>query len=919
MMNEQKNKTICLVDGSGYIFRAFYALPPMSRADGTPTNAVYGFTNMMMGLIQEHGCDHIVVIFDAKRQNFRNAIYADYKANRRETPPELIPQFPLIRAACEALNVPWLEMEGYEADDLIATYARLAEESGWQTTVISADKDLMQLMTNKVALYDPMKKKRLTETDVVAKFGVTPDKVTDVQSLMGDSTDNIPGAAGIGPKTAAELIQTFGSLANLLAHLDEIPQAKRREGLIRDKEQILISEKLVTLDKNAPVNPDLTQFAAHPYQADKLIAFLTQNNFPSLVKKVNNTSTQTSCTIVSPEPTPAVAPKGSYTCIQSEADLKTWLKGVDKALIFTAQHAPKESVHEALTGLALADMNGRACYIPLEHTSGESTVANDLFSLSNRPKQLEAKALFTLLQPIFESPNILKIGHNIKNDWHILTAKTGTRLVTMPFADVALMSYNLDGMRHAHTLEELSKIYLNTELYDVQTLTGSGKSQIPFSAVDLEKATDYMAERADIIARLYPILKAKMQNDKALEIHQDIDAPLLPILFNMEESGILVDKADLKTLESRFTKRLNELTDIIHTLAGEDFNINSPAQLGVILFEKRGLSGGKRGANGHWVTDVKVLETLAEEGDELAQKVLLYRTTAKLKSTYVEALLERTEKTPRIHTTFSLIAANTGRLASSDPNLQNIPVRTEEGKEIRRVFIAKEGYKLLSADYSQIELRLMAEVANVAKLKDSFLNGEDIHARTASQILNVPLQEITADQRRKAKAINFGIIYGISAFGLAANLGISRGEAKAYIDTYFNEYPEIKNYMKTTEEFALANGYVLTPFGRKVYIPGLDNKMTKSFALRAAINAPIQGGAADIIKLAMIRVNAALKNTDLDATLLLQVHDELVVEVAEKDVAAASLLIKQAMEQVIGLSLPLVAEVGVGDNWKDAH
>lgn len=904
-MNDNKDNTLCLIDGSGYIFRAFYALPPMNRADGTPVNAVYGFTNMMINLIQENACAHMVVIFDAKRQNFRNEIYPEYKANRRETPEELIPQFPLIRAACDALNVPWLEMEGYEADDLIATYASLATKAGWQTTVISADKDLMQLMSDSVSLYDPMKKKMLGLEDVQNKFGVSPDKVIDVQSLMGDSTDNIPGASGIGPKTAAELIQKFGTLHNLLEHLDKIPQEKRREGLIRDKQQILISEKLVTLDKNAPVNNDFERFKTKPYNTTTLMDFLTKNNFQSLIKKVKTTDVPSSSLSITTTET-----QTNYTFIDTVDTLKRWIQNVKMKLAFTLKRNKSD-----IEGIALAAADGIACYIPINSVP---VIQDDLFATPKTTPQIP-KAYLNLLKPLLEDKTILKIGHNIKEDWHQLTFLFHQNINLTPAADIELMSYNLDGSKHEHTLEDLSQIHFKEILSSIETSTASNKSQIDFSILPTDKITDYMAKRADMIFRIYSILLTKIKQGKALEIYQDIDAPLIPILYTMEQNGILVDLLGLKTLDKRFTERLDKLTKEIHLAAGEEFNINSPAQLGVILYEKRGLSGGKRSTNGHWITDVKALETLAEQGDSLAQLVLQYRSTSKLKSTYVDALIERAQIEPRIHTTFSLTATNTGRLASSNPNLQNIPVRTEEGKEIRRVFIAKSNYKILSADYSQIELRLMAEVANVTRLKESFMNGEDIHARTASQVLHVPLEDITPDQRRQAKAINFGIIYGISAFGLAANLGISRSEAKAYIDTYFTEYPEIKEYMAKTQKFAEENGYVTTPFGRKIYITGLDNRATKNFALRAAINAPIQGGAADIIKMAMIRVDKTLKQSNLDATLLLQVHDELVFEVADKDVEATATLVKQAMEQVIGLSLPLVAEVGIGENWKDAH
>ena len=934
-----QDKTLCLVDGSGYIFRAFYALPPMNRADGTPTNAVYGFTNMMLNLIHENCCSHLLVVLDAKRQNFRNEIYPEYKANRRQIPEDLVPQFPLIRAACDALNVPWLEMEGYEADDLIATYAYLATTQGWHTTIISADKDLMQLMSPSVSLYDPMKKKMLDIPDVQAKFGVSPDKVVDVQSLMGDTTDNIPGATGIGPKTAAELIRQFGSLHNLLGHLDEVPQQKRREGLIQEKERILLSEKLVTLDKHAPVQEDFTAYQIQPYSFEKLSQFLLQNGFQSLVKRIQNYSLKTSAssgplttetqappsfvqasTFDKPPLAPqekTFTPQSSYTCIQNSKDLNKWLKNVKDTLVLYPV-SQNSSLHTPLLGLALATTQGQACYIPLAHQGNAQTPAADLFAADNRPVQATKAEVFHLLSPIFNNPKITKVGHDIKQIWHHLSATFDFSIELHLIADTQLMSYELDGMKHAHSLQDLAHYFLHYELPSIESITGN-KTLDAFDCIDLQKATQYASLMVDLTAHLYELLLNRLKQDKAWEIYQDIDAPLLPILYHMEHTGVLVDVKQLILLEKQFSERLTDLTRKIHQIAGEEFNINSPVQLGTILYEKRGLTGGKRGANGHWTTDVKALETLAENGDELAVEVLKYRSASKLKSTYIDALLERAKIDPRIHTTFSLTSANTGRLASSDPNLQNIPVRTQDGKEIRQVFVAKPGYKILSADYSQIELRLMAQVADVAKLKASFLEGEDIHARTASQILNIPLDQITADQRRRAKAINFGIIYGISPFGLAANLAISRGEAKAYIDTYFTQYPEIKSYMTRTEQAAEADGYVTTPLGRKVYLPGLLNRATKSFALRAAINAPIQGGAADLIKMAMIRVDKALKAASVDATLLLQVHDELVFEVAETDIDATTKLVKQAMEQVVGLSLPLVAEVGVGDNWKSAH
>ncbi|MBQ4472178.1 MAG: DNA polymerase I, partial [Alphaproteobacteria bacterium] len=646
-----KDKTLCLVDGSGYIFRAFYALPPMNRPDGTPVNAVYGFTNMMLNLIHDNCCSHMVVILDAKRKNFRNDIYPEYKANRQETPPDLIPQFPLIRAACDALNVPWLEMEGFEADDLIATYARLATEKGWHATVISADKDLMQLMTPDVSLYDPMKKKMLTQEDVKNKFGVTPDKVVDVQSLMGDSTDNIPGAAGIGPKTAAELIQKFGSLHNLLDHLDEVPQQKRREGLIRDKEQILISEKLVSLDKHAPVKPDFEPFAVHPYNTPELATFLTQNGFQSLIKRLQIHTPQPTITIPKPD-------KTTYVCIQHPRDLRTWAHDVQTLALYPVT-LPKT---DHLIGLALAKEIGNACYIPLDHKGTDDMPALDLFSADNRPMQLKPAELGDILIPILQNKKITKIGHDIKMCWHLLAQFIDKDFTCTPLTDTQLMSYDLDGTKHAHELNDIAPLYLKQQLSPTPP-NDAAKSHTSFDEIPLDQATSYAAERADMTLRLCNYLTKQIENTPTNQVYTDIDLPLVSILYQMEKEGILVDQNRLRELNDLFGCRLDALTKEIYQIAGEEFNINSPAQLGVILFEKRGLSGGKRGANGHWITDVKVLETLAaDNNDTLAQKVLQYRSVSKLKSTYVDALIERAEKTPRIHTTYSLTATNTGRL-----------------------------------------------------------------------------------------------------------------------------------------------------------------------------------------------------------------------------------------------------------------
>lgn len=922
--------SICLVDGSGYIFRAFYALPPMTRPDGTPVNAVYGFINMLMNLIKENACQHIVVIFDAKRKNFRNDIYAAYKENRKETPPDLVPQFSLIRQAVEAFNIPWLEMEGFEADDLIATYARIATKKGWHTRVISADKDLMQLMTDTVSLYDPMKRKEISVADVQNKFGVTPDKVIDVQSLMGDSTDNIPGAIGIGPKTAAELINKFGSLDSLLQRLSEIPQEKRREGLIRDTAQVLMSKKLVELDTHAPVSENLEQFKAKDPDYETIAAFLKENDFKSLLEKTKNWAAKQNTPISLPEKiTPAPTLVATYETVQDTAALQRWIDKIrHKKCVAIDTETNALNPHVAkIVGFSLSCEEGKACYVPLGH-GGNETAPNapvDLFSFNetpkiNRPKQIPVQIALEMLRPILEDEQIIKVGHNIKYDMHIFANAYQTLPTFANIQDTMLMSYTLYGTTHGHGMDELSTLYLNHTTIKYSDVCGTGRNKITFDQVPLEQATPYAAEDADITLRLYQVFSKQLEMDSTRKIYEDIDLPLIQILFEMERTGIMADTVQLQSLNVYFEKELERLTHKIYQLAGEEFNINSPAQLGVILFEKKALTGGKKGPNGSWTTDVKALDKLAEEGDELSKTVLEYRSYAKLKNTYVDTLLALLSPDHlRIHTSYSLTSTNTGRLASSDPNLQNIPIRTEAGKEIRKAFIAKPGYSLICADYSQIELRLMASVAGVKLLKEALINNADIHTSTASQVFGIPLAEIDADTRRRAKAINFGIIYGISAFGLANQLGISRTEAKQYIDAYFAKYPEIKTYMETTIAFAHENGYILTPFGRKCFIYGINEKSLRSFGERAAINAPIQGGAADIIKMAMIEVQREIAAQKLDITLLLQVHDELIFEVANNDIEAAKTLIKSAMESVVSLDVPFIADVGVGHNWKEAH
>lgn len=858
---------LCLIDGSGYIFRAFYALPPMHREDGTPTNAVYGFTAMMLNLLQENTCQNLVVVFDAKRKNFRNEFYADYKANRKEIPPDLIPQFHLIRQACDALNVPWIEQEGYEADDLIATYTKLAKEKRLTARVISADKDLMQLINDNTTMYDPMKKKEITADEVVKKFGVLPSQVVDVQALMGDSTDNIPGAKGIGPKTATQLIQQFKNIENLYQSLSQLKPSKQLDNLTQSKEDVFISKKLAALCFDAPVNRDLECFKRRPLDIDKITLFLQENNFPSLMKRLPSFQQD------------KVAQNLSVYQIKKPQEIHQFFSKTNEFSFTLGLDKSGE-----IDTIQLSD-GEKAFIIKSENSSPQI----DLFSSTSESISPE---MWQELKKLFESPKT-KIGFDIKTQKHLLQKKAIQ--FQLPYHDCMLMEYLLNGNKNLNSIDT----FLSTQNF-LGALSPENHSFFLFQA--------------------YQRLTKSLEEENLFSLYEKMDLPLIDFLFQMEENGILIDREKIKKLNTEFELKINQLSEEIYSESQEQFNINSPQQLGKILFEKRHLMGGKKGASGHWTTDVKVLEKLAEEnGDKLAELVLKYRGLSKLKSTYINDFIERSESSPRIHTTFSMVATNTGRLASSNPNLQNIPIRSDEGKEIRQAFVAGSGNVLLSADYSQIELRLIAHLAQVKKLQESFIHNEDIHARTASQILGLPLEQITPDQRRSAKAVNFGIIYGISGFGLARNLHIEQNEANNYIRAYFEQYPEIKAYMEKTEKFVDEHGYVLTPFGRKIYIEGLSDSTTRQFAHRAAINAPIQGGAADIMKLAMNKINQALKESSLHALPLLQVHDELIFEVPEAEASLLAKLVKDQMESVVQLSVPLIAETGIAPNWKDAH
>ncbi len=925
-------KHVYLVDGSGYIFRAFHALPPLTRADGTPVNAVLGFTTMLMKLISETDADHIAVIFDAARGSFRNEIYGDYKANRPPPPDELIPQFGLIREATRAFNMPAVEMPGYEADDLIATYARLAKAAGADVTIVSSDKDLMQLINDRVRMFDPIKNKPIGAAEVEEKFGVGPDRVVEVQALAGDSTDNVPGVPGIGVKTAAELIKTYGDVENLLAHAAEIKQPKRREAIVQNADKARISRRLVLLKNDIAVDHPLASFARRQPDRDVLMAFLKENQFRSVIARLEGQAPPREAKAVvdstSHAPNeraaaagPALDRKG-YELVQTPATLDEWIARATEAGIvaFDTETTSLDPMKGRLCGFSLAVGPGQACYVPMAHRAPGS---HGSLTFADAPPQIPLDEALRRLKPLLEDPGVLKVGHNIKYDIEVM-GRLGIAIA--PFDDSMLISYVLEGGAHGHGMDELSEIHLNHKTIRYEDVCGTGKSQVTFDCAPLDQARDYAAEDADVTLRLQHALKPLLLAERLVTIYETIDRPLVPVVAAMEMAGIKVDRDELRRLSRDFAERLAELEKQIHKLAGHPFNIGSPKQLGEVLFDEMGLSGGQKSKTGAYVTGADVLETLAAQGHDLPARVLDWRQLSKLKSTYADALVEQINpETGRLHTSFALAATSTGRLSSNDPNLQNIPVRTEEGRKIRRAFVAEKGHKLLSVDYSQIELRLAAHVAEVAPLKEAFRSGADIHAMTASRVFGVPEEGMDPMVRRRAKAINFGIIYGISPFGLGQQLGIPQSEAKAYIEAYFQRYPGIRDYMDRTKKFARERGYVLTIFGRRCHMPGIldKNPARRSFMERAAINAPLQGTAADIIKRAMIRVPPALAKAKLKARMLLQVHDELLFEVPEAEVEATAALVKKVMEgatlPALELSVPLIADTGVGDNWADAH
>ncbi len=926
-MTKAPYKHLYLVDGSGYIFRAYFAIPPRNTSEGVPTNATFGFTNMLVKLLRDSDADAIAVIFDASGKSFRNDIYPEYKAHRPEAPEDLVPQFAAIREATRAFNLPCIEMEGYEADDLIATYARQAKEAGVEVTIVSSDKDLMQLVDGGIVMLDPMKDKLIGRDEVVEKFGVQPEKVIDVQALAGDSTDNVPGVPGIGVKTAAQLIEVYGDLESLLSRAQEIKQPKRREKLIENAELARISKQLVTLARDVPVEVDLKDFGLKQPEPDALRAFLERYEFRSLLRRLSDQLGGAEETAAAAEAPPESAREAAYELVQDLPALQRWVAAAQARGIVAVdtETTSLDPITAELVGVSLATAAGKACYIPLGHkAAGNSDGGLDFDgNAGEAPKQIPLKKAIATLKPLLEDPGVLKVGQNIKYDL-LVFAREGISVA--PIDDTMLLSYVVEGGLHGHGMDELAQLHLDYQTIKFKDVAGSGKNQVTFDRVPLDKALDYAAEDADITLRLHQVLKPRLVSDRLTTVYETIERPLVPVLAEMELHGIKVDRDTLRRMSNDFAKRIGELEKQIYKLAGREFTIGSPKQLGEILFDEMSLDGGKKGKSGAYATGADILEGLAAQGHDLPARVLDWRQVTKLKSTYTDALQNQINpETGRVHTSYSQAVASTGRLSSNDPNLQNIPVRTEEGRKIRTAFVAEKGHVLLSVDYSQIELRLTAHIAEVEALKQAFHEGQDIHAITAAQVFGVPVEGMDPMTRRKAKAINFGIIYGISAFGLAQNLGIPQGEARAYIDAYFERYPGIRDYMDKTKKQAREQGFVTTLFGRKVHVPGIKDKnpARRSFSERAAINAPIQGTAADIIKRAMIRVSPALEQAGLGARMLLQVHDELLLEVPQDEVEETSELVRAVMENAcapaIELSVPLVADAGTGADWAEAH
>ncbi|GBR51881.1 DNA polymerase I [Neokomagataea thailandica NBRC 106555] len=898
----------------------------MSNPEGVPVNAVYGFTNMLTRLLRDHVGTHLAVIFDAGRHTFRNDLYPQYKAHRPEAPEDLRPQFSLIRDATAAFNVPSIELAGWEADDLIASYARAVVEAGGRCTIVSSDKDLMQLIRPGVELLDPMKQKPIRDAEVEAKFGVRPDQVVDVQALMGDSTDNVPGVPGIGAKGAAQLVNEFGSLEAILAAAPSMKTSKRKQNLIDYAEAARISRQLVLLADDVPLPQPIDALGCRDVEQETLRTWLASMGFHSTIQRMGM------------KPAPAAAPKHAtqqndasaanqaevekpaeqqpftgYKTVMEIEVLDQWIKRArDVGVVAVDTETDSLNARQAvMIGLSLAVAPGEACYVPLAH---EGTL--------DQPTgmQLERSAVLERLAPLLADESVLKVFQNAKYD---LTVFRGAGIKTItPIDDTMLLSYAQSAGEHGQGMDELSALHLGHTPISYDEVTGKGRNRIPFARVALDRATAYAAEDADVTLRLWHVLRPELRARKSLALYEEMERPLIGILTDMEEAGIKVDAAELRRMSEDFEKRMREIEADIHTQVGRSFNVGSPKQLGEILFDEMELPGGKRTKSGAWGTDQSVLEGLAEQGHDLPQKILQWRQLAKLKSTYADALVEQMDQgSQRVHTSYQMAVTTTGRLSSNEPNLQNIPIRTSEGARIRKAFVAAPGHVLVSADYSQIELRLLAHVAKIEPLLEAFRLGQDIHARTASEVFNIPLEGMDSLTRRRAKAINFGIIYGISAYGLARQLQISPGEARKYIDAYFAKYPGIHDYMERTKEEAREHGYVLTPFGRRCYVPGIKEKngARRSYAERQAINAPLQGGAADIIKAAMVQLAQKLPETGLKARMLLQVHDELLFEVAENDASALASFVREQMMAAASLDVALEVETGIGHSWSEAH
>jgi DNA polymerase I len=990
----KKSDHVFLVDGSSYIFRAYHALPPLNRkSDGLQVNAVLGFCNMLWKLLRdmkpEERPTHLAVVFDKSEKTFRTEMYPDYKAHRPDPPDDLRPQFGFIREAVHAFDIPCLEQGGFEADDLIATYVREACEAGATATIVASDKDLMQLVTERVLMYDTMKDRRIGIPEVIEKFGVPPSKVIEVQALIGDSTDNVPGVPGIGVKTAAQLIGEYGDLETLLARAGEIKQEKRRQSLIDNADKARLSKKLVTLDDKVKLDVPITDLAVHEPDYKRLIAFLKAMEFTTLTRRVtefsgieageieaddklkagpvkpalpergpaqgqlfptsekagpaanageSKSAKRPGGAVDEPELTPqalaaarinaarnAKVDRSRYEVVRSVERLKAWITRAHEigAIAIAAESTSIDPMQAELCGFSLALSPNEACYVPLAHRQGGDGGNGGLFDGPIAPDQLEERAALAAMKPLLEDLGVLKIGQNLKFDLQMLALRG---IDVRPCDDTMLMSYVLDAGRFGHDLAPLSQRYFDHATIDLNEVTGTGKAKLRFDCVAVDRAAGYAAEQADVAVRAWPVLKARLTSEHVNSVYETLERPLVSVLARMERRGISIDRQVLSRLSGEFAQRAGALEAEIQEIAGEPLNPGSPKQLGDILFGKLGLPGGTKTKTGQWATGARVLDELAEQGHPLPQKILDWRQVTKLKSTYTDALPGYVNpQTHRVHTSYALAATPTGRLSSSEPNLQNIPIRTDEGRKIRRAFIATPGHKLVSADYSQIELRLLAEIAEIETLKKAFRDGLDIHALTASEMFGVPVKGMPGEVRRRAKAINFGIIYGISAFGLANQLGIPRDEAGAYIKKYFERFPGIRDYMDTTKAYAKKHGYVLTLFGRKCHYPEIahSNASIRAFNERASINARLQGTAADIIRRAMVRMDAALAKAKLNAQMLLQVHDELVFEVPDDEVERTLPVIKKVMEEAplpaLSLSVPLAVDAHAASNWDEAH